>query len=113
MISQISNIKTLFNNFEDYLKTDVELTKLKAVDKSSDIFSSIVSAIVIFSAVILFIFILSLALSFYIGHLLGRTEAGFFIIAGVWGIILIILYLIRNRWPKIPARDEFIKKILD
>ena len=67
MISQITHIKLLLQNFEEYIKTDVELLKLKSVDKSADIVSSVFASVIIILAVIIFVFILSMGLSFFIG----------------------------------------------
>ena len=113
MISQINNIITLFKDFSDYIRTDVELTKLKAVDKASDLASSLFTALLIFAAGLVFVFMASIALSLFIGHLLGKYEWGFLIVAGLWALICLVLYLIRARWPANPVRDIIVKKILD
>jgi hypothetical protein len=113
MISQINNIKILLKDFEDYVKTDVELAKLKAVDKVSDIASSFFSALIIFAALLVFALMLSVALALFLGHLFGETQIGFFIVAGVWGLICIALYSVRSRWPSNLARDKIVKTILD
>jgi hypothetical protein len=113
MISQITHIKLLLQNFEEYIKTDVELLKLKSVDKSADIVSSVFSSVIIILAVVIFVFILSMALSFFIGRMIGSLELGFFIMSGVWAIICAALYLSRKKWLKRPAQDVVVKKILD
>ncbi|HLY69739.1 MAG TPA: hypothetical protein VKR53_08415 [Puia sp.] len=113
MISQITHIKLLLQNFEEYIKNDIELLKLKSVDKSADIVSSVFASIVIIIAVIIFAFILSIGLSFYIGRIIGTPEFGFFIMSGVWAIICVFLYLSRKKWIKKPAQDVVVKKILD
>jgi hypothetical protein len=113
MISQITHIKLLLQNFEEYIKTDVELLKLKSVDKSADIVSSIFASVIIILVAIIFVLILSIGLSFFIGRLIGSLELGFFIMSGVWAIIFASLYLSRKKWLKRPAQDIVVKKILD
>ena len=113
MISQITHIKLLIENFEDKIKTEYELLKLKAIDKSADMVSAIFSYVVILVCCTIFIFFVSLGLSFWIGRLVGNVELGFFAIAGLWGIICAILYLARKKWLKNPSEDVIIKKILD
>src|ERR1700722_233270 len=113
MISQISHIKLLLQNFEEYIKTDVELLKLKSVDKSADIVSSVFASVIIILAVIVFVLILSIGLSFFIGRMIGSLELGFFIMSAVWAIICASLYLSRKKWLKKPAQDIVVKKILD
>ncbi|HSZ84717.1 MAG TPA: phage holin family protein [Puia sp.] len=113
MISQITHIKLLLQNFEEYVKTDVELLKLKSVDKSADIVSSVFASVIIIVAAIVFVLILSIGLSFFIGRMTGSLELGFFIMAGVWAIICASLYFSRKKWLKKPAQDIVVKKILD
>jgi hypothetical protein len=103
----------LLQNFEEYIKTDIELLKLKSVDKSADIVSSVFASVIVIIAIIVFVFILSIGLSFLIGRLMGSLELGFFIMSGVWGIICVSLYLSRKKWLKKPAQDVVVRKILD
>src|SRR5580693_4205287 len=100
MISQIEHIKVLLKNFEDYLHTEIDLAKFNVVEKSSEIISSLSAFLLLFTAAVSFVLLLSIALAFLIGHLLGRQEWGFFIIAGVWAILCMVLYARRNKWPK-------------
>jgi hypothetical protein len=113
MISQIEHIKVLLKNFEDYLHTEIDLAKFKVVEKSSEIISSLSAFLLLFTAAVSFVLLLSIALAFLIGHLLGRQEWGFFIIAGVWAILCMVLYARRNKWPKTAVKDMIVKKILD
>jgi uncharacterized membrane protein len=113
MLSQITNIKLLLENFEEKLKTDYDLLKLRAVDKSADIVSAIFSFVIIVVCCIIFILLASFGLSFWVGRLLGNIELGFFVIAGLWGIICALMYLARKKWLKTPSQDAIIKKILD
>ncbi|MDP4131251.1 MAG: phage holin family protein [Bacteroidota bacterium] len=109
--SEIS-LKSLIEKSQDYLETKLEIAKLKTVEKSSDVLSSIVVLIsMIFLALLCFMFI-SIGLAFYLGSLVGSAHTGFFIMGGVYGIILIILYLLRNKWIKTPVSNLVIKKIL-
>jgi hypothetical protein len=113
MLSQISHLKLLLQNFENYIKTDAELLKLKSINKSADIISSIFAFIIIIIAVIIFTIILSIGLSFLIGRLLGSVELGFFVISACWAIICSMLYFLKNKWLKNPSQDVIVKKILD
>jgi hypothetical protein len=113
MISQITNIKDLLKGFEEYLKTNGELLKLKSVDKSADIISTVFTAVIVILAGIIFLCVLTVALSFLIGRLTGSLELGFFIMAAFWGIFCAILYWSRAGLLKKPAQDTVVKKLLD
>ena len=113
MISQITHIKLLIENVEDFIKTEFQLLKLKSVDKSADIVSTIYASVVILVVATFFVFLLSIGLSMLIGRLLGNLELGFFAMAAFWGIICTVLLLARRKLLKEPAENTIIKKILD
>ena len=102
-------VKTLVENASDYIETRIELIRLKTVDKSSSVLSSMVSGMVIILGIALILFVLCLGLSFYLGELLGRTYYGFFVVGGVLTVALILLYAFRERWIKSPFADMIVK----
>ena len=73
-----SLVEDLIIKTEEYTKTSYDLSRLKLMDKSSSVISSI--AAVLACGIILFISILiaSFGLSLYLGELLGKTYYGFF-----------------------------------
>jgi hypothetical protein len=113
MISQLMHIKEFLQSFEEYIKTNAELLKLKSVDKSADIVSSVFAFVIIILAGMIFISMLTVALCFLIGRVTGSLELGFFIMAGFWGIFCAILYFSRKELLKRPAQDTVVKKLLD
>ncbi|HLX91275.1 MAG TPA: hypothetical protein VKR32_06305 [Puia sp.] len=113
MISQANNVKMLVKDAEDCLKTEIEAIKLKSVDKSSDIISSLFASTVIIVAGLIFIIFLSAACCLLLRRLTGSLELGCFIIAALWGLICLLLYLTRKQLLKGPAQNAVIKKILE
>lgn len=105
-------IESLLEKATEYGKTSFELVKLKALDKTTDVISSLVShsvALVFFS--IFFIF-LNLGLSFWLGEILGKTWLGFLFVAGFYFISgLLIHFFLHKRFKKLVS-DYIIKKIL-
>ena len=71
-------IESLLENLADYGKTTFELTKLRVLDKFSDVASSFIPhaiVVILFSAFVLF---LNLGLAFWLGEILGKLFYGFF-----------------------------------
>lgn len=105
------SIKSLLEKSQDYLETKIEIAKLKTIDKSSDVLSTIVVLIsVIFLGLLFFLFI-SIGLALYLGSLVGSAHAGFFIVAGLYGIVLLLLFAFREKWIKTPVTNLVIKKL--
>jgi tetrahydromethanopterin S-methyltransferase subunit B len=105
-------IEILFEKIEDYTKTTIELTKLNTIDKSADVLSSLISRLIVFIAVGMFVLLLNFGLAFWIGEILGNSYYGFFIVAVFYLIVAIILNAKRTSWLKMPISNSIIAKIL-
>jgi hypothetical protein len=106
------SFQSLIEKSQDYLETKMEIAKLKTIDKSSDVLSALVVLIsVLFLGLLCFLFI-SIGLALYLGSLLGSPHTGFFIVGGLYGILLLIIYLLRDKWIKTPVSNLVIKKML-
>lgn len=112
MTNNETPIETLFEKAEDYGKTTLALLKLKAVDKSADFVSSFVTQFVFFMVVTMFIIIINIGLALWIGDLLGKSYYGFFVIAGFYGLISILLRSYMDKWIKVPISNFIISQIL-
>lgn len=109
---QTDHIETLFKRAGDYLKTRLELIKLKAVDKSSDMISNLVSKVIVLLVFTLFITILNIGIALFLGELLGKAYYGFFVLAGFYLIVGLIFWAFRKKWFKEPISDKLIQKFL-
>jgi hypothetical protein len=100
-----------FQKTKEYLDTQLEILKLKAISKSSRIIGAIVLDVSKLVLLLTIIFFWSLALGFWLGELMGSYSLGFL---ATGGIFLIILLIIRAIEPKLEAKfmDVTIKKIL-
>lgn len=105
-------IETLFERAEDYSKTTLELLKLKAIDKTADAASSIVSSLVVFTTAALSLLIINIGVALWIGNLLGDSYLGFFTVGAFYAILSFPLYIFRNKWIKYPLSNTIIKQLL-
>jgi ABC-type multidrug transport system permease subunit len=105
-------IESLIGNSSEYAKTRLDLIKLKAVDKSSDIVSSVLSFIPLVLIAALVFFFLNIGLALLVGDLLGKSYWGFLILTLVYVIVGFLLFKQRDKWVKIPFANMLIKKFL-
>lgn len=105
-------IQELFEKAEDYGKTTIALLKLKAIDKSANVISSLAVKTVILLVVAMFLLNGSIALALWLGLLMGKTYYGFLAIAGFYGLMAILFFLFRYQWIKKPVSDSIIRKLL-
>lgn len=105
-------IELLLEKVTDYGKTSYELVKLKTLDKTSDVVSSLIPNSVVFVLIASFMLLLSLGLSFWLGEILGKVYFGFFVVAAFYGFIGIVLHFILHKWLKKNIRNYIIKMML-
>ena len=105
-------IESLIENITGYIDTKVELMKLKAISKSSEVVSSIVSVLVISVFLLFAISILNIGLSIWIGTLLGEVAYGFFAVGGFYLLVAVLLIIFKSKWLKAPVANIIIKSVL-
>jgi apolipoprotein N-acyltransferase len=94
----------LLEKVENYAKTTIDLVKLKAIDKLAVAVSNVVFGVLMALLVFFFLLILNLALAFWVGSLLGETYLGFFVMAGFYVLLIIILMVFKKQLIKAPYR---------
>ena len=104
-------IEMLFEKVESYTKTTLELYRLKAIDKLTDVFATIASSLIIAVIIALFFILFSIGLALYLGELLGKNYYGFFALGGLYALIAIIMAMNRRAWLEIKLNDFLINQI--
>jgi len=112
METPTKQIESLFANAGEYLENKTELWKLKMVDKTSEAVSSIAEKAILFVIGFIFFILFNIALALLIGYWLGHSFYGFFILAGIYGIVGLVLHLSRDKWIKTPVSNMIIGKFL-
>lgn len=113
MEEKYKNFEELITTAETYGKTNIELLKLKTVEKVADGASSMVAWAAVVIALILFFITLNFGIAFLVGDLVGKAYLGFLIVAAFYGIAALILYLLKDKWIKKPLNNSMINNMLD
>lgn len=107
------SFEKVYEAAKNYLDSKIELSKLQAVDKGSELVSSATVGIILLILFTMVFLFGSVALSFYLGQIIGSTYKGFLIVAIIYLVTGLIVYFARNTWIKVPITNLFIKKILE
>jgi len=108
----ITLIESLFGQSKDYIDNRLELYKLKAIDKSSSIASSVISGIALFVVFFIFFIVLNVGIALLIGDLVGKSYLGFLIWAGFYLIVGLVIFFKREKLFKTPVSGMIIRKFL-
>ncbi|MBA3704362.1 MAG: hypothetical protein H0W84_00235 [Bacteroidetes bacterium] len=103
MESKASILEPLIERAEEFGKTSLELLKLKSIDKTAAVASTIISRLYLAIIVSLFMLTLNIAIALWLGDLLGKLYYGFFVVAAFYGLFAIVLFFIH---PYIKARTN-------
>jgi hypothetical protein len=93
METNTTQIELLLASAEQYNRANLELLKLKSVDKTASIASTLFSRALLTMALFIFTMMLTIAISFWLGELLGAVYFGFLSVASVYAMIAIILFV--------------------
>src|SRR5947207_2425191 len=105
MENQQHPIELLVERAEEYSKASIELYRLKALHRSAEIISGFMTKLIILSFFILFFLILNIGIALWLGDILKQNYWGFFIVAGFYALLGILLYFFRNKWVKDPIKN--------
>jgi hypothetical protein len=112
MEENTSSIESLIDRATEYGKTSFELAKLKVLDKTSDVVSTLLSHSLALIIILSFVLFLSLGLALWIGEILGKIYLGFFIVAAFYGLAWILIHFFFHNWIKKCVGDSIIKQML-
>lgn len=112
MNNQANLIESLIGNSKEYVDTRLNLLKLKAVDKSSDLVSSVLSFLPLILTFVIVFILLNIGIALLIGDLLGKAYLGFLILTALYIITGLVLYSQRNKMFKVPFANMLIRKFL-
>lgn len=100
----------IIDKIKEYVKVRKELTILNIADKTSQLFANLVTdSIVVIFITLAFLFG-SLGLSLYLSEIIGNSYSGFLIVAGLYLLIGVIIYAVKDKYLEKRIINGVIKK---
>ncbi|MEZ4771591.1 MAG: hypothetical protein R3D00_00330 [Bacteroidia bacterium] len=112
METPVSLIETLFEKTEAYSKTTYELSKLKLLETTTVVATSLISRLSVIIAISLFAITFNTGLALLLGEVLGKSYYGFFIVATFYLLAGIVLHFFLYKWIKKPVSELIIDQSL-
>lgn len=106
------SIEELLGDTGKYIEAKAELWKLKVADRTTEATSSIATPIILAFIAIMVLTLINIAVAILIGKWLGELYYGFFIVAGFYTLLGLIVYLFRKQIIETPLYNAIINKIL-
>lgn len=105
-------IETLLEKADDYSKTSFEVLQLTTISKSAKAISLLTAKLIIASILVLFVMAINIGVAMWLGELLGKVYYGFFIIAGFYALITMLLIAFSKSLIIKPINNAVISLLL-
>jgi hypothetical protein len=103
----------LADHVEELANTFYKLTLVNATQKASNIISSAVVMIVIFSLSLLVLLLSGVALGWWLGNVVENRAGGFLLAAGIFLLLVVFLAVLGKKTILPLIRDSIIRKMYD
>lgn len=112
MESKSNLLEPLLEKAEAYGKTSFELLRLKSLDKTADVASTLASRSLLTIVVVLFVITVNIGIALWLGDVLGKSYYGFLIVAACYGLAGVILLFI-HPFIKTKVNNAIIKQLFN
>ena len=113
MESEPTNMEELFQKIRDYADIRLDLFKLKSINKVSGFMSSVIYILILVILLSIVLLCITIGVALLIGASIGNIYYGFFIVGGIYIIIGLILYSLREKLIKTPLINKLIKELIN
>ncbi|RIH63430.1 hypothetical protein D1164_20090 [Mariniphaga sediminis] len=111
MDENVKLIESLLESTFKYGVAEIELVKLKALDKTSEVVSGLIPHVVVFFILVLFLLFFNLGLAFWLGDIFGNNFYGFFVIAAFYAVVGLVMHFFMHKWIKRKICNYLVKQM--
>lgn len=108
-----TKIEGLTHHLKDLADTYYKLSLLKVTQKATNITAGILAGITTLFLFVITVFFLGMGLAWWLGNLLNSMPAGFFIVAGIFIIIMVAIILLRRKIVFPLLKKAILKKLYE
>lgn len=105
------DIEEIVEELKSYVNTSIELYKLKTTEKGAEIAAAAIINLVMGALICMILLFFSLALAFFLSEYFDKMYMGFLIVAGIYALSAIVIYVSKDKWLKGTLVDNIIKAI--
>ncbi len=105
-------IAPLLESAEAYGKTSFELLKLKSLEKTTDLASTLIVRLLLGFVASFFMIALNIGAALWLGELLGKNYYGFLIVAIFYGLLALVIYF-AHAPIKMRINNSLIKELVN
>lgn len=108
----VNSFESLLESAAGYGKTSYDLARLKSIDKTSVVVSSLITHAIVFLILMSFLLFLNLGVAYYLGEMYGNVFFGFFVVGLFYGFIGLVVHFFFHDSIKKKISNYIIKQAL-
>lgn len=112
-LSPKSSFEELLDSTQAYSKTSLEIAKLKGLNSTAKVVSTLAARLLLVISIIIFTVILSIAIALWLNVELDKPYYGFFIVAAFYFVLSILMYFFLPKIITKPVSNIIISEALD
>jgi len=113
MEEQENFINPLLERVKEYGTTSYELFRLKTIDKVAEVSSSIMSRLLFGFVFVVFFLFGNIALSLWLGTVIGEMYLGFLLVAGIHFFAWLILIIFFRKAIRMGINNSIVTKLIN
>jgi hypothetical protein len=111
MEKTFAKVEELAGNIKEYINIRIDAVKLSAAEKIAALVSNLAAGSIAIFVFLLFLVFSGIALSFGLGEWIGKTWAGFLIVAFAYLLFGIIIWKLRRKIIQLPVMNALIEQL--
>ena len=111
MEDTFAKAEQLAEHVREYINNRMDAVKLNTAEKSSKLAATVIASVVVGIFFFSFLFFASTALAFVFSRLTGELWLGFLIVAAIYLLLGIIVWLLRDRLLQLPIMNSLLQQL--
>ena len=107
-----STVEQLYDSVQSYSKVTYELSKLKALDTTTVVVTTLITKLSVAISVTLFTLVMNIGIAMMLGDMLGKAYYGYFIVAAFYLLLALIFHFFLKKWIQKPISELIIVQAL-
>lgn len=106
-----ARVEELADHIKEYVNTRIDAVKLHTAEKTSKAIAGALAFVVVIQLLALFAVFASIALAFAFAAWTGQVYWGFLIVAGIYLLLGVIIWLAKERLLRIPIMNALLRQM--
>lgn len=111
MEETFAKAEELAGHIKEYVNNRISYAKFTGAEKTSKVAANILAAVIISAVFVIVLLFASLALAFVFAKLTGELYWGFLIVSGIYLLIGLIVFALKERILRIPIMNAILEQL--